>query len=73
MEASLHAPGQAHECAQASNHRQPACVEPGRPPSGQPNAPVVYVSSCSLVSVSWYERVATVGNVHATNANARVK
>jgi hypothetical protein len=34
---------------------------------------VVHVSSCSLVLVSWHERVATVGNFYTEDANARLK
>jgi hypothetical protein len=34
---------------------------------------VVHVSSCSLVLVSWHERIATVGDFYTENANARLK
>jgi hypothetical protein len=34
---------------------------------------VVHVSSCSLVLVSWHERVATVGDFYTEDANARLK
>jgi hypothetical protein len=33
---------------------------------------VVHVSSCSLVLVSWHERIATVGDFYTENANARL-
>jgi hypothetical protein len=33
---------------------------------------VVHVSSCSLVLVSWHERVATVGDFYTEDANARL-
>jgi hypothetical protein len=33
---------------------------------------VVHVSSCSLVLVSWHERVATVGDFYMEDANARL-
>jgi hypothetical protein len=33
---------------------------------------VVHVSSGSLVLVSWYERVVTVGNFYTEDANARL-
>jgi hypothetical protein len=33
---------------------------------------VVYASSCSLVIISWYERVATVGDFYTEDANARL-
>jgi hypothetical protein len=33
---------------------------------------VVYISSCSLVLVSWHERVTTVGNFYTEDANARL-
>jgi hypothetical protein len=34
---------------------------------------VVHVSSCSLVLVSWHERIATVGNFYTEDANARLQ
>jgi hypothetical protein len=33
---------------------------------------VVHVSSCSLVLVSWHERVATFGDFYTEDANARL-
>jgi hypothetical protein len=34
---------------------------------------VVHVSSCSLVLVSWHERVATVGNFYTEDSHALIR
>jgi hypothetical protein len=34
---------------------------------------VVHVSSCSLILVSWHERVATVGNFYTEDAHAIIR